>query len=117
SPSVLLLNPPQLADPGVTDPDGNYLVSWSAAETSNNRGLTRTLALYVVEESTNYALSLFDNAQGTLGTYWTTNAPGPSSPPWTQNPAYNHTPNPPPPAQSYWSGGSEGFLGVNNTLT
>jgi hypothetical protein len=117
SPSVLLLNPPQLADPGVTDPDGNYMLSWSAAETSNNRGLTRTLSSYVVEESTNYVLNLFDNAQGTLGTYWTTNAPGPSSPPWTQNSAYNHTPNPPPPAQSYWSGGSEGFLGVNNTLT
>src|SRR5207344_2211105 len=81
SPSVLLLNPPQLADPGSTDPDGNYLLSWTAAETSNNRGLTRTLALYVIEESTNYALSLFDNAQGTLATYWTTNAPGPSSPP------------------------------------
>jgi hypothetical protein len=117
SPSVLLLNPPQLTDPGTTDSDGDYLLSWSAAETSNNQGLTRTLALYDIEESTNYVLGLFDNAQGSLGTYWTTNAPGPSSPPWTQSATYNHTPNPPPPPESYWSAGSEGFLGVNNTLT
>lgn len=118
SPSVLLLNPPQLADPGTTDPDGNYMLSWSAAETSNNRGLTRTLAFYVVEESTNFVLSLFDNAQGSLGTYWTTNAPGtPSAPPWTQSPAYNHTPNPPPPPESYWSAGGEGLVSLNNALT
>jgi hypothetical protein len=118
SPSLTLLNPPQLADPGTTDADGSYPLSWSAAETSNGRGLTRTTALYVVEESTNYALSLFDNAQGSLGTYWTTNAPGsPGSPPWTQSPTYNHTPNPSPGPESYWSSGSEGLVSINNALT
>ncbi len=117
-PSVLLLNPPQLNDPGTTDSDGNYMLSWSAAETSNNRGLTRTLALYDIEESSNYVLGLFDDAQGSLATYWTTNPPGSASaPPWTQSTAYNHTPNPPPPPESYWSAGGEGIVSLNNALT
>ena len=118
SPSLTLLNPPQLADPGATDADGSYLLSWSPAESSNGRGVTRTPALYVVEESTNYVLGLFDNAQGSLGTYWTTNPPGtPASPPWTQSPTYNHTPNPQPGPESYWSSGSEGLVSINNALT
>jgi subtilase family protein len=116
-PSLLLLNPPRLADPGATDPDGDYTVSWTAAETSNNRGLTRTLAFYAVEESTNYALSLFDDAEGALETYWTTHAPGgTSTPPWTKSATYNHTPNPPPPGESYWSSGNEGIIALNNNM-
>jgi len=111
-PAVTLLNPPELADPGDTDGDGNYTLHWAPAELSNDQGLTRTLAYYVVEESTDYRLALFDNAEGSLATYWTTQTGTPYSTPWTKDSSFNHTPNPPPPGESYWSQNPEGGANV-----
>lgn len=106
-PSVSLLNPPMLADPGETDPDGNFTLTWSPAELSNNRGLTRTLAFYVVDESTDYHLTLFDDAEGDQAARWTTELGTQFSQPWTKDSSFNHTPDPPPPGESYWSQGVE----------
>jgi len=119
SPAVMLLNPPQLADPGASDGDGEFTLSWVPAETSNNRGLTRTPALYVVEEATDYVRSLFDDAEGDIATYWTNETPGSGSsrPPWVQSPTYNQTPNPPAPGESYWSTGNEGIVSIDNRIT
>jgi subtilase family protein len=111
-PSVSLLNPPGLADPGETDPDGNFTLNWSPAELSNNRGLTRTLAFYVVEESTDYHLTLFDDAEGIQTAHWTTELGTEFSQPWTKDSTYNHTQNPPPPGESYWSQGVESGANV-----
>ncbi len=64
------VNPPVLNDPGTTVATGDYNVTWSAAEVTTN------LDHYVVEESTDYVSSLFDNADGTA-------QPGDASSPWT----------------------------------
>ena len=106
-PVVALLNPPVLADPGDTDPDGSYTLAWSPGEVSNNRGLERTLASYVVEEATDYSLTLSDDAEGSLATYWTTESGTQFSLPWTKDATYNHTPNAPAPGESYWSQNAE----------
>jgi hypothetical protein len=102
-PVVALVNPPVLADPGDADTDGSYTISWAPGETSNNRGLEKTLAYYLVEEATDYTLALADDAEGTLETYWTAESGTQFSLPWTKSPAYNHTANAPAPGESYWS--------------
>jgi hypothetical protein len=110
-PGVLqTVNPPVLNDPGGTITTNNYSVSWSPAE------ITAGLTSYIVEESTDYANPLFDNADGVTppgqaGSLWGTNDP---ANPWIQNPAYrNSIPN------SYAaSGGAQGFpSGINTSLT
>jgi hypothetical protein len=106
-PSVTLLNPPDLVDPGDTDADGTFTLDWSAAEESNNRGLSRTIAYYIVEESTDYTVSLFDDAEGELATNWTTETATQFSLPWVDSPAFNRTPSAPAPGESYWSQGVE----------
>lgn len=106
--SRVLLNPPRLFDPGEVDEDGAYTVSWTAAELSNNNGLTRMLALYLVEKATDYRLELFDDAQAGLAANWTAETATQFSLPWREDVAFNHTPDAPPPGQSFWSQGVEG---------
>ncbi len=111
-PAVALLNPPTLADPGATDPDGAFTLSWTPAELSNNRGTEKTLAFYVVEEATDFHLALFDDAEGDLAQHWTTETGTAFSQPWTKSGAFNRTENPPLPGESYWSQGVEGGADV-----
>ncbi|HEX8077251.1 MAG TPA: carboxypeptidase-like regulatory domain-containing protein, partial [Chthoniobacterales bacterium] len=101
------VNPPVLNDPGATTTSNHYGVSWSAAE------VTTGLAKYVLEQSTDYVVSLFDNADGTAmpgdaASPWTR---GNMTNPWIQDPAYRHSlPN------SYYCNG-EGSFGVDSSLT
>src|SRR5438132_5003873 len=87
------VNPPVLNDPGATITTNNYSLTWSAAEVTTN------LDHYVVEESTDYANPLFDNADGTnlpgqAGSLWNTGDDTGDTTGWIQNPTYhNSVPN------------------------
>jgi hypothetical protein len=112
APPVVLqtVNPPVLNDPGTTSATNSYTVTWNPAE------VTAGLASYIVEESTNYANPLFDNADGTAipgdaASLWTA---GQQTDPWVQNPAFhNSVPN------SYFAGGEDsGFAApIDTSLT
>jgi hypothetical protein len=114
APQVVLqtVNPPVLNDPGATTTANNYTLTWSPAE------VTAGLASYMVEESTDYANPLFDNADGTnppgqAGSLWATS---PSTNPWTPDPAF-HTSVP----NSYFGNGQSaqpsGSLAVDTSLS
>jgi carboxypeptidase family protein/dockerin type I repeat protein len=112
APPIVLqtVNPPVLNDPGGTITTNNYAVTWSPAE------VTTGLASYIVEESTDYANPLFDNADGTAipgdaASLWTA---GQQTDPWIPNPAFhNSVPN------SYFAGGEDsGFAApIDTSLT
>ncbi|MDQ6911333.1 MAG: carboxypeptidase regulatory-like domain-containing protein [Verrucomicrobiota bacterium] len=104
------VNPPTLNDPGTTINNNHYSVTWSPAE------VTTGLAGYQLEESTDYTVTLFDNADsvppvmpGDATSPWTK---GSTTAPWIQDPAYRHSvPN------SYYAVGDAGAAAVNTAMT
>lgn len=107
-PALNFVNPPTLDDPGDVTTTGSFMLNWSHAESTAN------LLSYEVQESTNYVEPLFDDAEGSQSANWTTDNNPPLNPPWTQNPAYFHSP-----VQSYWSSANElaGPIDIDTSLT
>ena len=108
APGLNLINPPVLSDPGETDTDGTFTLSWTPAES------TADLIAYHVDESTNYVDTLFDDAEGSQAANWTTDMNPPINPPWTQNPAFTSSG-----LLSYWSSANElvGPVDIDTSLT
>ncbi len=73
---VVNLNPPDLNVPDNADGDGEYTLDWSSAETDNPwDGVTKEIASYYIEESTDYQ-SLFTDAAESTANWDTTGLPG-----------------------------------------
>ncbi|MCI0398501.1 MAG: S8 family serine peptidase [Chloroflexi bacterium] len=101
-PPLNFANPPELADPGATDADGDYTLSWTLAED------TTGLDGYIVQETTAFARSLLDDAEGAIGDNWTTGQP---TAPWTSSMLFQHSG-----ASSFWSGRGDTGIFIDTSL-
>ncbi len=100
---VNFVNPPDLADPGETDADGRYTLTWSPPER------TAGLSAYLVEEATQFTLVLADDGEGSLAANWTA---GQANARWTSDGTFAHSGS-----RSYWSGRGDIQFFIDTALT
>lgn len=97
------INPPVLTDPGDTDPDGVYDLTWSPPENTDR------LTGYIIQETTAFSLTLFDDAEGPITDNWTTGQP---LTPWASDGLYQHSGS-----SAYWSGRGDILTSIDTALT
>ncbi len=97
------INPPQTTPIDNVDEDNSFIVSWQPAEETANLGG------YVIQQSTTFALPLYDDAEGPITDNWTT---GPIQAQWSASAQYARSG-----ANSYWSGRGDVVPLINSALS